>query len=38
MLQVSGSLIDTSVIIAWADRLGVSKQWRDVESRMSRQA
>jgi hypothetical protein len=38
MLQVSGSLIDTSVIIAWADRLGVSKQWRDVESRISRQA
>ena len=22
---------------AWADRLGVSKQWRDVESRMNRQ-
>jgi hypothetical protein len=37
MLQVSGSLIDTSVIIAWAGRLGVSKQWRDVESRMGRQ-
>ena len=36
MLQVSAALIDTNLIAAWAERLGVAPQWRDVEARVGR--
>jgi len=35
MLEVSRSLIDTSVIDAWAHRLGVATHWQEVQSRLS---
>ena len=38
MLQVSATLIDTNLIAAWAERLGVAPQWRDVEARVGRSA